>query len=94
MNKNYQLLIIDRYNIGQSDHYILPSSFMKKFVKKELKKNFNMGYGAVVKVDGGYMGCDSEEVSYLWQTTDKKVNSKSKLWMDDMYDLWEEEEWD
>ena len=53
MNKNYQLLIIDRYNIGQSDHYILPSSFMKKFVKKELKKNFNMGYGAVVKVGGG-----------------------------------------
>jgi hypothetical protein len=85
MNKNYQLLIIDRYNIGQSDHYILPSSFMKRFVKKELKK--------AVKVDGGYMGCDSEEVSYLWQTTDKKVNSKSKLYMDDMYDLWEEESW-
>jgi len=85
MNKNYKLLVIDRYNIGQSECYILPASFMKKLVKKELK--------SAVKVEGGFMGSDDEEVSYLWQTTDQKVNSKSRLWMDDMYDLWEEESW-
>jgi hypothetical protein len=92
MNKNYKLLVIDRYNIGQSECYILPASFMKKFVQY-LKRNFDMGYGAVVRVEGGFMGCDSEETSYLWMKTDRKVNSKSRLWMDDMYDLWEEESW-
>ena len=85
MNKNYQLLIIDRYDIGQSECYILPPDFMKKYIKKCLSKN--------QKVEGGFRGADDEEFSYLWKTTDKKVDRKSALWMDDVYDLWEEESW-
>lgn len=87
MNKNYKLLVIDRYDIGQSECYILPANFMKKFIKKSLGEN--------QKVDGGFRGADDDgEFSYLWMPTNQKVNSKSKLYMDDMYDLWEEEEWD
>jgi hypothetical protein len=87
MNKNYKLLVIDRYDIGQSNCYILPEDFFKQFKKKNLKGS--------QKVEGGFMGCDTEEESYLWTTTDQKVNNKSKLYMDDVYDIWEEdEEWD
>jgi len=88
MNKNYKLLVIDRYNIKDSECYILPPSFMKKYVQY-LKRNFDMGYGAVVRVEGGFMGCDSEETSYLWMKTDQKVSRNSKLFMDDMEDYWE-----
>jgi len=85
MNKNYKLLVIDRYDIGNSDCYILPSDFMKKYIKKCLSEN--------QKVEGGFRGADDEEFSYLWMPTNEKVNSKSKLFMDDVYDMWEEESW-
>jgi hypothetical protein len=80
MNKNYKLLVIDRRNIKYTECYILPASFMKRYVKKQLKNT--------VKVEGGYMGYDDEEFSYLWQTTDQKVNKNSKLFIEDMEDYW------
>ncbi len=83
MNKNYKLLVIDRRNIKYTECYILPASFMKRYVKKQLKN--------AVKVEGGYMGYDDEEFSYLWQTTDQKVNKNSKLFIDDMEDYWLDE---
>lgn len=85
MNKNYKLLVIDRRNIKYTECYILPASFMKRYVKKQLQ--------GAVKVEGGYMGYDDEEFSYLWQTTDQKVNGRSRLFIDDMEDYWEEESW-
>ena len=75
--QNYQLIVVDRYDIANSTVVVVTDKFIKDFVK--MMKNETEGQIASLK--GGYKGLDNEEQSFLWVKTDKQLNADSEEFM-------------
>jgi len=84
--QNYQLITINRYDIADSEVHVVTEDFMKKF-KKMMK---NETEGQIASLRGGYKGLDSEEQSWLWVKTDKKVDAESQEFIDQYIEDFEE----
>ena len=87
--QNYQLITINRYDIADSEVHVVPQEFMKKwlkFIKNETE-------ASIASLRGGYKGLDSEEFSWLWVKTDKKVDAESQDFIDQyLEDFFQEDE--
>ena len=84
--QNYQLITINRYDIADSEVHVVPQEFMKKwlkFIKNETE-------ASIASLRGGYKGLDSEEMSWLWVKTDKKVDAESQEFIDQYLEDFEE----
>ena len=84
--QNYQLITINRYDIADSEVHVVPEEFMKKwlkFIKNETE-------ASIASLRGGYKGLDSEEMSWLWVKTDKKVDAESQEFIDQHIEDFEE----
>jgi hypothetical protein len=84
--QNYQLITINRYDIADSEVHVVPQEFMKKwlkFIKNETE-------ASIASLRGGYKGLDSEEMSWLWVKTDKKVDAESQEFIDQHLEDFEE----
>jgi len=75
--QNYQLIVIDRYDIANSTVVVVTDKFIKDFVKMQKSET----EGVVASLRGGYKGLDSEEQSFLWVKTDKQLNADSEEFM-------------
>lgn len=87
--QNYQLITINRYDIADSEVHVVTEEFMKKWVK--FMKNETEA--PIASLRGGYKGLDSEEFSWLWVKTDKKVDAESQDFIDQyIEDFFQEDE--
>ena len=84
--QNYQLITINRYDIADSEVHVVPQEFMKKW----LKFMKNETEASIASLRGGYKGLDSEEESWLWVKTDKKVDAESQEFIDQHIEDFEE----
>lgn len=91
MNKtntqNYQHITINRYGIADSEVHVVTQEFLKDWIK------FVKAYeteASIASLRGGYKGLDSEEQSWLWVKTDKKVDAESQDFMDQHTEDFEE----
>ena len=84
--QNYQLITINRYDIADSEVHVVPQEFMKKW----LKFMKNETEASIASLRGGYKGLDSEEFSWLWCKTDKKVDAESQEFIDQYIEDFEE----
>jgi hypothetical protein len=75
--QNYQLIVIDRYDIANSTVVVVTDKFIKDFVKMQKSET----EGVVASLKGGYKGLDNEEQSFLWVKTDKQLNADSEEFM-------------
>jgi hypothetical protein len=85
--QNYQHITINRYGIADSEVHVVTQEFLKdwiKFVKA------NETEASIASLRGGYKGLDSEEMSWLWCKTDKKVDAESQDFMDQHTEDFEE----
>ena len=85
--QNYQLITINRYNIADSEVHVVTQEFLKNWLK--LMKT-NETEAPIASLRGGYQGLDSEEMSWLWCNTDKKVDAESQEFMDQHAEDFEE----
>jgi len=85
--QNYQLIIIDRYDIADSKVVVVTEEFIEKF--EEMLTNQTGARTASVGSD--YEGLDDEEQSFLWSRTDKKLDAESQEFMSD-YEFEDEDE--
>ena len=77
--QNYQHITINRYDIADSEVHVVTDEFLKNWIK--LVKT-NETEAPIASLRGGYKGLDSEEFSWLWVKTDKKVDAESQEFMD------------
>ena len=85
--QNYQHITINRYGIADSEVHVVTQEFLKdwiKFVKATETE------APIASLRGGYNGLDSEEFSWLWCKTDKKVDAESQEFMDQHTEDFEE----
>ena len=85
--QNYQLITINRYDIADSEVHVVTEEFLKtwiKFVKATETE------APIASLRGGYKGLDSEEMSWLWVKTDKKIDDESQDFMDQHIEDFEE----
>jgi len=91
MNKtttqNYQHITINRYDIADSEVHVVTEEFLNNWIK--LMKATETE-ASIASLRGGYKGLDSEEMSWLWCKTDKKVDSESQEFMDQHTEDFEE----
>ena len=85
--QNYQLITINRYDIADSEVHVVTEEFLKTWIK--LVKT-NETEAPIASLRGGYKGLDSEEMSWLWVKTDKKVDAESQEFMDQHIEDFEE----
>ena len=85
--QNYQHITINRYDIADSEVHVVTQEFLKNWIK--LVKT-NETEASIASLRGGYKGLDSEEFSWLWCKTDKKVDSESQEFMDQHTEDFEE----
>ena len=84
--QNYQLITINRYDIADSEVHVVTEEFMKKWVKFMKTQT----EASIASLRGGYKGLDSEEMSWLWVKTDKKVDAESQEFIDQHLEDFEE----
>ena len=75
--QNYQLIVIDRYDIADSIAVVVTDKFIKNYVKYQKSETD----GQIASLKCGYKGVDNEEQSFLWVKTDKQVNADSEAFM-------------
>ena len=75
--QNYQIIVIDRYDIADSTVVVVTDKFIKNFVKYQKSETD----GQIASLKCGYKGVDNEEQSFLWVKTDKQVNADSEAFM-------------
>ena len=85
--QNYQLITINRYDIADSEVHVVTEEFLKKWIKFV---KTNETEAPIASLRGGYKGLDSEEMSWLWVKTDKKVDAESQEFMDQHIEDFEE----
>lgn len=85
--QNYQLITINRYDIADSEVHVVTEEFLKNWIK--LVKS-TQTEAPIASLRGGYKGLDSEEMSWLWVKTDKKVDAESQEFMDQHIEDFEE----
>ena len=85
--QNYQLISINRYDIADSEVHVVPEGFIKTWIK--LVKSTETE-ASIASLRGGYKGLDSEEMSWLWVKTDKKVDDESQDFIDQHIEDFEE----
>ena len=85
--QNYQLIIIDRYNIADSTVVVVTEEFIEKFEEMITEQT---GI-ATASIGSDYEGLDDEEQSYLWSRTDKQLNAVSQEFMSE-YEFEDEDE--
>ena len=75
--QNYQLIIIDRYDIVDSTVVVVTDKFIKNYVKYQKSETD----GQIASLKCGYKGLDNEEQSFLWVKTDNQLNADSEAFM-------------
>ena len=85
--QNYQHITINRYDIADSEVHVVTEEFLKNWVKFV---KANETEASIASLRGGYKGLDSEEMSWLWCKTDKKVDAESQEFMDQHTEDFEE----
>ena len=85
--QNYQHITINRYGIADSEVHVVTQEFLKNWVKFV---KANETEASIASLRGGYKGLDSEEMSWLWCKTDKKVDAESQEFMDQHTEDFEE----
>jgi len=79
MNKNYLLIEMNRYGIGDSTVVVITEDFITKWIKFRKKMEFTEA--PISKLKHDVKGWDEEEVSYLWIPTEKEVDKAGKNFM-------------
>lgn len=91
MNKtttqNYQHITINRYDIADSEVHVVTEEFLNNWIKFIKATETE---APIASLRGGYNGLDSEEMSWLWCKTDKKVDDESQDFMDQHIEDFEE----
>ena len=88
---NYELIIIDRYNIADSQVVIVTEEFIVKF-EEMIFEQTGIAAASIGSDYTNYEGMDDEEHSYIWTKTDKQLNAESKEFMSDYEDEEDEDE--
>ena len=80
MNKNYLLIQMDRYAVGNSQVNVVTEEFLEKWL--EFNGNtFPITEAPVAILDHEVTGWDSEEVTFLWIPTNNEITDEDQNFM-------------
>ena len=85
--QNYQHITINRYDIADSEVHVVNEVFLKNWIKLVKATQTE---ASIASLRGGYKGLDSEEFSWLWCKTDKKVDDESQDFIEQHIEDFEE----
>ena len=88
MNKNYLLIEMNRYEVGESSVVVVTEDFIKSFIKAHKQMEFSEA--PISKLKHDVKGWDGEEVTYLWLPTEKEVDKAGKQYMEEFQDSLED----
>jgi hypothetical protein len=89
MNNNYLLIVMNRYEVGESTVNVVTEDFMKKFIKAH--KDMEFSEAPISKLKHEVKGWDSEEETLIWLPTEKEVDKAGEKFMKSFLEDMEED---